>query len=443
MKRPAWLVALLMVAVSMAWPVMGQEKVDPASPNQPDNNRVQGDLQVTFGRMLSADLKLGPFYFRPQVGFSNRWRSTLQRNEKQQIDPFKGEIVTSGIGRVDVVLPLNRHTLRAGYQAIYNYYWTTAARRAWDQIINAGYSFDGGRWRFDATHETSLVNQDALDLLLDGTVGDGNLDVSVLTHTKRSNTQAGWRLDLGPRPYLLVGGNYDTYRYDQQDKDSGEQLAVALNRTQYGVLGELGYETARSTFRVRYRELWVDYEDQESFRDNRSRSVEGEIELAPTARLNGVLTGGYKWIIPVQEGVTAFRGTVARGTLAYVLSDRVGVTVGGRRETFPTAWQNNLYFIDTLGRAGLLFKVSRRLAVGPDYQVRRLFYPVEATFPQFDGTLFTGKRSDTERTYAGSFLWRLGSQTIDLRGGWYKRVSNFDVGEISGLVVNIGYRAAF
>ncbi|MCD6193937.1 MAG: outer membrane beta-barrel protein [Candidatus Aminicenantes bacterium] len=209
----------------------------------------------------------------------------------------------------------------------------------------------------------------------------------------------------------------------------GEEIYLSrrLNRRETSAHGEFYYRVFSASFFF-LKGGYTDYKFlHEEARDRDAYSYQGYIGLRFPAlgKVRGLVSLGYKRLVPRREGVKGFAGLVGNSEVQYRLW-RFVLRTGFLRDSIFSYWTNNLYFIETSLWEGASFYLSRRLRL--DYRFRygegRYPEPMPMTLPE--GGVEYIKRRDIYRTHTVGLVFRVyGTTGVGVQAVLWERKTNY------------------
>jgi hypothetical protein len=278
-------------------------------------------------------------------------------------------------------------------------------------------------------------------------IGDGTVEPefeifeAARQRTNLSQFTGTWHLN----PLHLEGRtSRRVVRIEELDPEATSQSSQ-LDRTEETIGGTVGFQvTPKSRLALVVDWTNYDYETEGNIRDAETYRAGAQIDLDPTAPLNGSVLVGYRDLAPQRPEALGFEGVVVDGELGVQPGGVLAITLAGTRDAFPTFFGSNVYYIRQGGGISVLAQAVRELGVGADISLHEHRYPVEASATQDDGSILTAGRLDHVYQFTGRLQWSQSTWTaIGIRIGWVNRTSNFDFADIDGLVVATSYSLTY
>ena len=161
------------------------------------------------------------------------------------------------------------------------------------------------------------------------------------------------------------------------------------------------------------------------FRNSYSYQVLSGLRFPLLGRIRGALTLGYKSLHPRTKGINGFSGLVGDTSFNLRIS-RFQFRGVYRRDCYFSFSQNNLFFVEGQGGAGISFYPTSFLRLDYDYRYGRSDYPGLLSVSLPDGAIEEIERQDRNRYHIISLVYRVaGDYGIGLTGNFWQRRSNF------------------
>jgi hypothetical protein len=161
------------------------------------------------------------------------------------------------------------------------------------------------------------------------------------------------------------------------------------------------------------------------FRNSYSYQVLSGLRFPLLGRIRGALTLGYKSLRPRTKGINGFSGLVGDTSFNLRIS-RFQFRGVYRRDCYFSFSQNNLFFVEGQGGAGISFYPTSFLRLDYDYRYGRSDYPGLLSVSLPDGAIEEIERQDRNRYHIISLVYRVaGDYGIGLTGNFWQRRSNF------------------
>lgn len=209
----------------------------------------------------------------------------------------------------------------------------------------------------------------------------------------------------------------------------GEEIPLsrALNRREKGGNIELYYRVfAKSYFFATAGYTNYEFEHaQSSWRNSYSYQVYTGIRFPLLGKIRGILSLGYKKLIPREANRTGFSGLVGNTGLSFRLW-RFGFSLSYYRDCHFSYWTNNVFFNEDRYEAGVSYYLTRFLRVDYSLSHARANYPVPESLRMPDGSYEEILRKDIYRIHSVGLVFRIIKNTgIGVTVNFWERESNY------------------
>lgn len=414
----------------------------PQVPRSPDD-----DVDVAARALLTAELALGPFLLRPQIGGAAGWRSVSEGYRAGESTELVTDFVVDVSPEIQAALGgQTRHLLKFGARLDYHWFATHAYLRKLDIIAPVSYRFTSDRVRFSAANLFVDGSQDFLDPVTfedEQVLPEYEFDQR---HEFQSNrTSAAFEIDMTRRLIFGVSGRQLILRYDELEDENFTNLATERNRDDHELAALFGFRLLPSTtLFVTY--AWADSipEDPQSLREYEEHRPGVRLDVNPSRTFGASLSVGYQRFFWKHEGLEDVEEITGDALLGMVLGDRVFLGLTGERRLIPSYWRNNPYFDRFGGGATISFAVSRAIRIGAGGGFYIHEYPYESIEALPSGDLIVEAREDELWQSVALFSWTLGaSHSVGARVGWTERSSTIDEYNRQGLILGGGYSIVY
>ncbi|MBN1222580.1 MAG: outer membrane beta-barrel protein [Candidatus Aminicenantes bacterium] len=160
------------------------------------------------------------------------------------------------------------------------------------------------------------------------------------------------------------------------------------------------------------------------WRDAFSYQVYSGIRFPLLGMIRGILSLGFKNLVPRRSGLKEFSGLVGNTSLDIRLL-RFGFRFGFIRDSYFSYWSDSRYFIQNQWRAGVSFYPTRFLRIDYDFNTGRDSYPEDVTVVSPDGGLEQIKRYNRFRSHVAGVVVRIIRNTgLGVAVSYWDRESN-------------------
>ncbi len=209
----------------------------------------------------------------------------------------------------------------------------------------------------------------------------------------------------------------------------GEEIYLSrdLNRTETGGIFEFYYRIfAKSFFFTTVGHTDYEFEYPESrWRDSYSYQVYTGVRFPRLGSVGGILSVGYKKLIPREEDKESFSGLVGNTRLSFRLW-RFGIRLSSEYDCHFSYWANNIYFTEDRYGVGISFYLTRFLRMDYDLSRAKTKYPEPVSVRMPDGSYEEILRRDRYRNHSVGLAFRIIENTgIGIVVNFWERESNY------------------
>jgi len=253
-------------------------------------------------------------------------------------------------------------------------------------------------------------------------------EFDVRANEKTIGHRAGFFYETARETSFGFSGSIRTIRYEDITL-LGEEiyLARALNREEQNGSFEFYYRVfSESLFFLRGGRTEYKFEHiQSHWRNAHSYQIYSGIRFPLLGRATGILSLGYKKLVPVEEGRKGFSGLVGDTSL-YFRIFRFGFRIKYERDCHFSYWTNNIFFKEDRYGGGISLYLTKFLRLDYDFYYGENNYPVAMTVRMPDESYGELKRKDIHRTQTIGFVFRVIKNTgIGLMMNFWERESNY------------------
>ena len=363
-----------------------------------------------------ANWTLGPFRIDPSLQFDLSHDSSVYGTYGTQ-EPVPDYIASVALP-ITVYLPFHdRLILSLTDRPQYLYFFDLKDERSFNNsyslearllllnrlVLSGEYGFDRAKYRFSSEIERRTFQQ------IESSSG------SLFLETARETA-------------IGVIGSSSRYTYEDEILPGGETpLSASLNRKE---------DSVRLEF---YRQVFVDgsfflnfgftdytfLNPQSRHRDSYSYQANAGIRFPLLGRARGLLSLGYKNLIPRGPDRKRFSGPVGNTSLDFRFT-RFNLRFQLLRDAPFSYYIDSIFFIENRLGAGLSFYLARFLRLDYDFSYGRSEYPETMLIPLPDGSELEALREDTYRSHSASAVFRvIRNIGIGMRASYVDRRSNY------------------
>jgi len=190
-------------------------------------------------------------------------------------------------------------------------------------------------------------------------------------------TMAGFFYETPRGTSIGFSGTSDRFLYeDIVLPDYEARLSRSLNRKEKTGNFELYYRVfSESYFFTKVGSTTYEFEHPSSrWRNSRSFQMSSGIRFPFMGRARGMLSLGYKKFMPEAAGREGFSGLIADTNLDFRLR-RIGLRFGLGRDNNFSYLEENFFYVENKGDAGLSLYLTRFFKINYDFQYGELKYP--------------------------------------------------------------------
>ena len=220
--------------------------------------------------------------------------------------------------------------------------------------------------------------------------------------------------------------------------DAESSVAEALDREEVNGRAEFYYRIlAEGDFFANFGYTEYNFSSPESrFRDTYSFQANVGVRFPLMGETRGVLSLGYKKLVPRSPGLKGYAGLVGHTNLSFRRS-RFGFRFFYIRDT-PFSYSDSIYFLDTRVGPGISFYLSRSIRLDYDFSYGRGDYPETFFLPSGDSQAEEIARQDLYQSHAAAVVIRLVQDIgVGLRAQRWERTSNFGQFNVSRLFLGL------
>jgi hypothetical protein len=204
-------------------------------------------------------------------------------------------------------------------------------------------------------------------------------------------------------------------------------LSRILNREERSGNLELNYQIfSQSLFFMKLGYSEYDFQHPDSrWRDSYSYQAVAGLRFPYSGKIRGVVSFGYKTVIPRRTWFDSFEGLIANLGLEYRFS-RFVFRLQGTRDSNFSYEVNNIFFLDNGFQAGISYYLTRFLRLDYNFEHRQLDFPRLVPIWFSEGGYEEVKRKDLFNAHMAGFIMRIMKNTgIGLMVNFWERKSNY------------------
>jgi len=361
--------------------------------------------------------RIGPFRLFPTINFRDIGYDDnvyYQRVEDKPVSDFTGtfspEVKVYLLFRNYLILSLTENPE-------YVYYFKQKRERRWNNtispeikflflnrfVISGRYSYRNRRWR--ATSE-----------------------FDVRANELRESYRGSLFYETARRTSFGISASSEKISYEDITLPGEEiYLSRSLNREERSGHLEFYYRIfSESFFFINGGYTEYKFEHIHScWRDSYSYQVLSGIRFPFLGKVRGILSLGYKKLLPRREEKKGFSGLVGNTSLDFRIR-RFGFRFQYNRDCHFSYWSNSIYFIEDRYGAGLSFYLTKFLRLDYNFSYGEANYPEVMPLWMPDGRDEEIKRKDVYRIQTAGFVFRIIKNIgIGLMVNFWERESNY------------------
>jgi len=365
----------------------------------------------------TAKLKFGPFRIFPAFQISNIGYDNNVYYRPASLEPIADYTATFGF-RADIHFIFQNWLL---FTFTENPAYLYFAEQKDQRYLNNNYAFNlrllafsrivlSGTHRFG--NERTLLSSEVTARVIHKT----NENYGSIFYETPRNTSMGFT------------GGIREFKYEDTTVPGAETpVSISLNREERSALGEFYYRVfSDSNFFANfgYFENTFDY-PQSKFRDSYAYQLYSGIRFPVLGRARGLLSLGYKKLVPRKKGLQGFSGIVG-DTSFEIRIRRFNYRLEYSRDTPFSIFGNNIYFNQNRYGAGISFYLNQFIRLDYNFSRGENMYPELQLIVLPDGTNEEIKRKDIYDVHSGAIVIRIVKNTgIGLRADYWERKSNY------------------
>jgi len=238
----------------------------------------------------------------------------------------------------------------------------------------------------------------------------------------------------------VTGSIRDFYYEDISSPEEDISLSKILNHREKSREAELYYRIfSRSYLFVKGGYSSYDFYDSgSSWRDAYSLQLISGIRFPMEGRIRGLISLGYKKLVPETQGKKGFSGLMANTSFDYKMG-RFVFHISYTRDSLFSFSQENIYFIENRYGGGLSFYISRVIRLDYNYVFGGNLYPEAIQVFSDDNGFEEIKRKDVYHIHNIAIVFRVMKATgIGLSVNFWNRDSNYDLSDRARIFIG-GY----
>lgn len=206
-----------------------------------------------------------------------------------------------------------------------------------------------------------------------------------------------------------------------------DPISVSLNREERSAKGEFNYRVFSDSFfflNGGYSEYSFDY-PQSRFRNSYSYEGYSGIRFPLLGRARGVLSLGYKKLVPRIKGINGFSGLVGNTGIDFRFG-RFAYRLEYVRELPFSAHSNSLFYVGNRYGLGISFYLNKFIRLDYNFRSGQNNYPEPTLIRLPTGDYVEIKRRDNYLVHSGAIVIRIIKNTgIGIEGNYLNRESNY------------------
>jgi hypothetical protein len=206
-----------------------------------------------------------------------------------------------------------------------------------------------------------------------------------------------------------------------------DPLSVSQNREERSAQGELYYRVfSDSSFFVNFGYVEYSFEyPQSQFRDSYSYQFNSGIRFPLLGKARGVLSLGFKKLIPRREELHGFSGLVGNTSVNYRFG-RFSYTLEFSRDVPFSVFTNNIFYMENRYGIGISFYLNRFIRLDYNFNFGENKYPEAQIAVLPNGNYEEIKRKDIYDIHSGAIVFRIVKNTgIGIRADYWERRSDY------------------
>jgi len=383
---------------------------------------VMGQSYFTFSSEMSGiaertRFKIGPFRLYPTFSIRNIGYDDNVYYRREQDDPISDYTTTLSPSIQVNVLFRNYLILSFTENPAYLFYFKQTRERSWNNSLSSQFKL-------------LLFNR----FVLTGSYGHSNRKM-------RTTSEFSARV-------RTINNSYRIGLYYETPRQTALGLSVSSGRMTFGndslpdknvsFYSSLSRRSTSGEFEFYYRifsesSLFMNLGYSEynfidpgyRWRDAHSYHYDLGIRFPLMGRMQGLLSVGYRKMVPEEEGRKSFSGFRGNGEIEYRFK-RFRLRLSYGRDSQFSYFTDTVYFTEQRIGSGISFYLTRFLRLSYDIRYGENQYPesVDITLP--GGSTFGLGRKDIHRMHTFGFAFRVyGSTGIGFDIDWWERTSNY------------------
>ena len=381
-----------------------------------------GQSYYTFSSEMSqiaerTRFKIGPFRLYPTFSITNIGYDDNVYYKRESDDPISDYTATLSPELQVNVLFRNYLILSFTENPAYLFYFKQTRERSWNNSLSSQFKL-------------LLLNR----FVLTGSYSKSNRKIratsefSARIRTLYEQYKMGFYYET-PRQTALGLSVSSSRMYFKDEDIPGQNILYnrALGRRIKAAELEFYYRVfSESSLFMNLGYSEYDFADQLSrWRDAHSYHFNIGLRFPLTGRIQGLLSLGFRKMIPEDEGRKSFSGFTGSGEVEYKLKRFRFRLAYGRNSQF-SYWTETVYFTEQNIGGGLSFYLTRFLRLNYDIRYGENHYPSPVNITRPDGSTFELGRKDIHRIHTFGFAFRVfGSTGIGFDVDWWERSSNY------------------
>ena len=364
-----------------------------------------------------ARWKWGPFRIYPSLQFTDiGYDSNVYYTPKQE-KPVSDYTATVSL-RLDLSFVFsNWLILTLSENPAYVYYIEQASQR----YLNNTYSINLKVLAFSRIALSGTTQMNSAKIRWTGEIGTLNV-------LKNRETTGRIFYETPRNTSIGFTGLIRELKYENVTGTPGpDPIAVSLNREERSAKGEFNYRVFSDSFfflNGGYSEYAFNYPESR-FRDSYSYEGYTGIRFPLLGRARGVLSLGYKKLVPRTKALKGFSGLVGN-TGVDLRFGRFGYRLEYIRELPFSAYSNSLFYVGNRYGLGITFYLNRFIRLDYNYRHGRNYYPEPTLIRLPTGESVEINRLDKYLLQSGAIVIRIIKNTgIGIEVNYMNRDSNY------------------